>query len=296
MDKADITAELAARLVAEQFPKWASLPVRPVAVDGWDNTTFRLGDDMSVRLPSGDAYVLQVAKEHRWLPVLARELPLPVPVPLAQGAPSPGFGRPWSVYRWLDGETAESAPPDDLGRFAADLAGFLVALQRVDAAGGPPPGEHNFYRGGSLSVYDDQAREALAALRGSIDTRLAAEVWQAALDAAWNGQPVWVHGDVSAGNLLISDGRLCAVIDFGGCAVGDPACDTVIAWTLLTGASRERFRARLALDDATWARGRGWALWKAMIVLTGALPADPADVTATGRVIGEVLADHLATA
>jgi aminoglycoside phosphotransferase (APT) family kinase protein len=292
--KAGITVELAARLVAAQFPQWAGLPVRAVAADGWDNSTFRLGQDMLVRLPSDDAYVLQVAKEQRWLPVLAPLLPLPIPVPLAQGAPGLGFGRPWSVYRWLDGETAEAAPPDDLERFAADLARFLVALQRIDPAGGPLAGEHSFHRGGSLTVYDGQVRQALADLHGVIDTESAGQVWRAALDAASAGSRVWVHGDVAIGNLLVRDGRLSGVIDFGCCAVGDPACDTVIAWTLFTGPSRERFRAGLRLDEATWARGRGWALWKAMIVLAGALHDDPQDAIATGRVIEEILADHRA--
>jgi aminoglycoside phosphotransferase (APT) family kinase protein len=289
--KAGITADLAARLVAAQFPQWAGLPVRRVAADGWDNTTFRLGEDMLVRLPSADAYVPQVAKEYRWLPVLAPRLPLPIPVPLAEGRPGCGFARPWSVYRWLEGETAEVAPPDDLGRFAADLAGFLAALERIDPAAGPPPGEHSFHRGGSLTYYDEQARHALAELRGVIDTESASQVWQAALDARWENDPVWVHGDVAVGNLLVQDGRLKAVIDFGCSAVGDPACDTVIAWTLFTGSSRERFRAGLPLDDATWARGRGWALWKAMIVLSGASD-DPEDALATGQVIEEILADH----
>ncbi len=296
MDKAAITSELVSRLVAAQFPRWASLPVRPVPRDGWDNTTFRLGDDMSVRLPSGDFYVPQVKKEQRWLPVLADALPLPIPRPLGQGSPGCGFGRPWSVYEWIAGETAGIAPIGDLTAFAADLAGFLNALYLVDTADGPPPGSQSCYRGGPLTTYDGEARQAIRDLAGLIDTDLAARVWAAALAADWHGPPVWVHGDVSPENLLVTDGRLSAVIDFGCCAVGDPACDTVIAWTFLSGASRAEYVARLNVDQATWVRGRGWALWKAMIVLVRALESDPADAIATSRVIGEILADHRAAA
>lgn len=290
--KADITAALVSDLVAAQFPRWAHLPVRPADVDGWDNATFRLGADMSVRLPSGAAYARQVDKEHRWLPVLAPHLPLPIPRPLAKGAPGCGFPWPWSVYRWIDGETAEIGSIDSLTRFATDLAGFLTALYQVDAAGGPPPGQHNFLRGGPPAVYDGEAKEALAALEGHIDTELAGQVWQAALDATWPGGPVWFHGDAQPGNLLVRDGRLGAVIDFGTSGVGDPACDTTIAWTFLSGESRRAFKAGLPFDAATWTRGRGWAIWKAMKVLASALQTDPEDAAPTKKVIAAILADH----
>jgi aminoglycoside phosphotransferase (APT) family kinase protein len=295
VQKADITADLVRELIEAQFPQWAHLPVAPAPIDGWDNATFRLGAEMSVRLPSADGYVQQVAKEHRWLPVLARRLPLPIPEPLARGVPGCGFPRPWSVYGWIDGETAEVGQIDSLTQFAQDLAGFLTALYQVDATGGPQPGEHNFFLGGPLAVYDGQTKEALAALRGHIDTELASEVWQAALDAAWHGRPVWFHGDAQPGNLLVRDGRLSAVIDFGSSGVGDPACDTTIAWTFLSGQSRRVFKARLPFDAATWARGRGWAIWKAMKVLVGALATDPEDAIYTKKVIGAILADHRET-
>jgi aminoglycoside phosphotransferase (APT) family kinase protein len=293
MDKADITPALASGLVASQFPMWADLPVRPVAADGWDNTTFRLGDHMSVRLPSADCYTQQVDKEHRWLPVLAGQLPLPVPMPLAKGVPGCGFPRPWSVYRWIAGEPLTAEHVGDMGQFAADLADFLAALYRIDPAGGPAPGPHNFFRGGPVAVYDGETRDALAALEGRIDTELAAEVWQAALDATWPSGPVWFHGDISPGNLLLDHGRLSAVIDFGTSGVGDPACDTAIAWTFLSGDSRRIFKARLPVDAAAWTRGRGWALWKAMIVLVEALAdGDLPDAAATTHVIEEILGDH----
>jgi aminoglycoside phosphotransferase (APT) family kinase protein len=151
-----IDAGLVRRLVATQFPHWAGLPIRPVEVDGWDNSTYRLGPDMTVRLPSNASYAAQVAKEQRWLPVLAPQLPLPIPVPLGQGAPSPDYPLPWSVYGWLDGDTVDARPPEDLTGLATTLAGFLNALMRVDPADGPEPGPHNFYRGGSLTTYDEE--------------------------------------------------------------------------------------------------------------------------------------------
>lgn len=287
-----IDASLVTRLVAEQFPQWANLPVRPVEPGGWDNRTFRLGEDLSVRLPSAEGYVAQVDKEHRWLPRLAPLLPLSVPAPLAMGVPAGGYPWNWSVYRWLDGDTATVAGIADLGQFAAALAQFLGALQRVNPAGGPPPGPHNFFRGGPLTVYDAETRRAIAALDGQVDAGAATAVWVAALTAPWRGPPVWLHGDVSATNLLVGGGELSAVIDFGCMGVGDPACDTTIAWTLLSGESRTAFRTALPLDDATWTRGRGWALWKGLITLAEHLDADPVKTGEARRAIDEVIADH----
>ncbi|MFI7600305.1 aminoglycoside phosphotransferase family protein [Actinoplanes sp. NPDC049681] len=264
-DRRLVDAGLVRRLIARQFPQWAGLPVRPVASNGWDNQTFHLGDRMSVRLPTAREYALAVEKEHRWLPVLAPRMTLPVPVPLAQGVPGDGFAFPWSVYRWIEGEPAATGAIGDLTRFAADLAAFLVTLRRADPAGGPGPGLHNWLRGGPLQVYDAQARQAIEALDGQVPRDTVTRIWETALDAAWDRRPVWFHGDVAAGNLLVRDGALAAVIDFGTCGVGDPACDLAVAWTLLTGASREAFRAGIGVDAGTWARGRGWALWKALI-------------------------------
>jgi aminoglycoside phosphotransferase (APT) family kinase protein len=302
VEKAAITPELVSRLVAAQFPRWADLPVMPVELDGWDNTTFRLGEDLAVRLPSADWYVAQVDKEHRWLPILAPQLPLPIPRPLAKGIPGSGFPRPWSVYRWLAGQYATMDRVRDLSRFATDLADFLAALYRIDPADGPEPGENNFFRGGPLTIYDTETREAISALKAEIDTAGATEVWDAALAATWHGPAVWMHGDVTAANLLVVEGRLSAVVDFGCSAVGDPACDLTMAWTFFSGDSREVFRNGLSLDESTWARGRGWALWKALITLVQALKLDDAQAdlaslrfgwrVSARHVIDEVLADH----
>jgi aminoglycoside phosphotransferase (APT) family kinase protein len=291
-DRVEVDVALVGRLVAEQFPQWADLPIRPVEVGGWDNRTFHLGADKTVRLPSAVGYAEQVEKEHRWLPKLGPHLPLPIPIPLAKGTPAHGYPWQWSVYRWIGGETATAGRIADLRQFATDVAGFLTALQRIDPADGPPPGSHNFYRGGPLTVYDAETRQALATLEGSIDTGAAGTVWEEALDATWHGQPVWFHGDVATGNLLVEGGRLSAVIDFGTSGVGDPSCDLAISWTLFRGESREAFRAALGHDDATWARGRGWTLWKALITLAENIKSNPLQAGEARRVLDRVLNDH----
>ncbi|HEY2795303.1 MAG TPA: aminoglycoside phosphotransferase family protein [Micromonosporaceae bacterium] len=285
-----VDATLVGRLIATQFPQWAALPVAPVAAQGWDNQTFRLGDTMLVRLPTAAEYALAVAKEQRWLPVLAPHLPLPVPVPLGQGRPDDGFPHPWSVYRWIDGAPATAASIADPGAFALALADFLSALQRVDPAGGPEPGVHNWFRGGPLQTWNAQMLEAIEDLGDSALRDDILRVWSEALDAEWDGRAVWVHGDIAAGNLLVEDGALSAVIDFGTCGVGDPACDLAIAWTLLTGSSRAAFRDRLRVAPAMWARGRGWALWKATVAYADAISEHDDDETVRAEsVLSEIL-------
>ena len=200
---------------------------------------------------------MAVDKEHRWLPVLASQLPLPIPVPLAKGEPGAGYPYSWSVYQWLGGEPASADRIADPVRFAVDLAGFLTALRGIDRAGGPRPGKHNWFRGGTLRTYDAETQNALAALAGHVDAGLAREIWQTALDARWDGAESWFHGDVAEGNLLLNDGQLAAVIDFGTCGVGDPACDLAIAWTLLTADGRQAFRA-FTRGRAGRVGGRPW--------------------------------------
>lgn len=287
-----IDVSLARRLIAGQFPQWSHLRVAAVEFDGWDNRTFRLGPELSIRLPSGDWYAEQVDKEQRWLPVLALQLPLPTPMPVARGEPGSGFPYPWSVYRWLDGEPASKARIADLPALATALAGFLNALRRVDATGGPAPGRHNFHRGGPLPTYEEEALRAMDTLGSEVPGDAVRRVWEDAMTTKWDREPVWLHGDVAAGNLLVRNAQLAAVIDFGSSGIGDPACDTVIAWTFLSGPSRDRFRAELDVDRATWSRGRGWALWKALISLVGYLERDAPDAALARRDIDEVLADY----
>jgi len=207
--------------------------------------------------------------ERRWLPRLAPHLPLAVPIPVAEGRPGIGYPFEWSVYRWLDGDPAERKPIVDLTQAATDLAAFIVALQRIDPSGGPTPGPHNAFRGEPLARRDRSTRTSIAALRGSIDAEAALAVWEDALEAPeWKGVPVWHHGDLDVRNLLVTDGRLSGVIDFGCLGVGDPAWDVAVAWKMLPAADRDVFRAALAVDEATWVRARGCTLWQAVGALS----------------------------
>ncbi|QNN52114.1 aminoglycoside phosphotransferase family protein [Nocardioides mesophilus] len=292
-----VTEELARSLVSAQFPQWADLPVEPVANGGWDNWTFHLGTAMVVRLPSAAEYAQAVEKEHRWLPALAPQLPLPIPIPLAKGKPSGEFPHAWSVYEWLDGVTATGDRIADQVQFGRDLADFLAALRSIEAGEGPQPGTHNWFRGGTLRTYDKDTRRALEELADVVDVELAREIWTNALNASWNGVDRWFHGDLAEGNLLLDDVRLAAVIDFGTCGVGDPACDLAAAWTLLTAEVRQTFRDRLSLDDDSWARGRGWALWKTLATCSHAYQ-DPEHMEVyarTMRILHEIFEEYTAS-
>lgn len=279
-----IDAALVRRLVDGQFPQWRSLPIRPVEHDGWDNRTFRLGDELSVRLPSAAGYREQVAKEQRWLPRLAAVLPLPIPQPVAEGAPGDDFPFPWSVYRWLPGTPVALAGDVSRDAALAEAAGaFLVALRSAPADGAPGPGTHNFWRGAPPEVYGEEALAAFAVLGAEADR--ARGLWAEATDSRWEGAPVWFHGDVAPGNLLLDDaGALSAVIDFGTSGVGDPACDLVPAWTMFEGTARDAFVATVGLDVATWSRARGWALWKAAITVRDR-PADRESRATLARIL-----------
>lgn len=240
---------------------------------------------MVVRLPSGPAYAVQVEKEQRWLPRLAPLLPLPIPAPLAMGEPGDGYPWKWSIYSWIEGDTATPERIGDLRQLAGRLAQFLSALHAIDPTDGPLPGLHNFHRGGPLETYDSETRQAISALAGKIDVDAATRTWEAALATTWQGQPVWVHGDISASNLLMAGGGLCAVIDFGMLGIGDPACDLSIAWTLFDGESREALRTMLPLNASTWIRGCGWALWKALIVEAGLTTTNATEASQSMRII-----------
>jgi aminoglycoside phosphotransferase (APT) family kinase protein len=287
--KFDVDVALVERLIARQFPQWAGLPIRPVAMDGWDNWTFHLGDRMKVRLPSAEGYAEQAAKESHWLPRLAPQLPAEVPMPLAVGDPDESFPWMWSVYQWIDGEPVTRGI--DRLALARDVAGFLNALQAIDPAGGPPPAQHSFLRGADpMEAYGAEARRFVDALEGVIDTKAA----HAVLDVAAESRvatPVWVHGDIAVGNLLVREGRLSAVIDFGCSAVGDPSCDLVLAWVFLEGESRAAFRSLVTVDEASWARGRAWALWKAALLASTGQTTHPEE-RAPLDVIAAVIADH----
>ncbi len=287
-----IDSTLVRHLVAAQFPQWKDLSIRQVVPGGVDNRTFRLGENMLVRMPSALKYMLQVEKEQQWLPKLAPWVSLPIPVPLGLGLPAFGYPWKWSIYSWISGETASSAHISTLSDFATTLAQFLLSLHHIDPTNGPLPGPHSFYRGGELATYDTQIRHAIAILNNTINANAVMEVWETALTTCWKSASVWLHGDVSPGNLLVEEGRLRGVIDFGQLTVGDPACDLAIAWTLFKGESREVFRSLRPLDAGTWARGRAWTLWKALIICAGLTHSNTVEVANSWRIIDEVLLDH----
>lgn len=283
---------LARRLVAGRFPRWADLRIEPVASSGTDHALYRLGDDMVVRLPRIADAQGQAEVEMRWLPKLAPHLPVAIPEPLATAPPVEGYPFDWSIYRWLDGETATNDRLADPLQAASDLAGFVSALHRIDTTEIPGPWEPFTHRGAHLAGRDRETRESIASLAGMFDVDALIAQWDTALSApAWSGPPVWIHGDLLPTNLLVDGGRLTAVIDFGAMGTGDPACDVMPAWVLFGGVARDAFREGLDVDDATWARGRGWALSWAAIFIPYYVDTNPVGVDIARRTIEEVLSD-----
>lgn len=286
----EVPASLLHRLLADQFPEWADLPLASVPSFGTDHALFRLGDDMLVRLPRIDWAVGGVDKDLLWLPRLAPHLPVEIPVPLAAGVPGAGYPWPWGVYPWLQGDHPPVRACDE--SLTRDLATFVQALHAVDLPEGPPA-----RRGQPLIVQDEEARLALVQLEGTIDVAAATAAWEEALAAPpWTGPGIWIHGDLLGGNLLLRDRRLSAVIDWGGLGVGDPACDLLVAWAVLAPAARHAFRDLLGVDDATWVRGRGWALSVGLILLPYYKETNP-ELAAVGRhLVDEVFAERAARA
>jgi aminoglycoside phosphotransferase (APT) family kinase protein len=287
-DELPIDAALVRRLLGAQFPEWAGLPLEPVRYFGTDNAIYRLGDELAVRLPRREHNVLGLRKELRWLPELAPRLPLAVPEPVAAGEPGDWYPLEWAIYSWLPGEPAYETAPDDP---RPELVALLAAFRAIDPAGGPAPGRHNAFRGAPLAPGDEIVRPKIAELgleRGGLP------VWEAALAAGeWEGEPVWLHGDLDVRNLVVTDGRLSGVVDFGTLGVGDPAADVMVAWKMLTPPAREVFRRELEIDDATWARSRGCVLAQSVNALTYYTDENnPVLVREARRWLEEVLADE----
>ncbi len=268
VDEFEIDEELVRHCLATDFPKWANEPLAPLAACGTDNVIFRAGTDMLIRMPRRASAAKQTLKEQKWLPKLAAHLPLDVPNILGAGTPNNRYPWHWSVNAWLSGDTVHENMDLDFDDITNRLTQFIRALQAINADEGPRPGQHNFGRGVPLAQRDAETRKGLESLGGSIDISSALEIWTDALSApVWIEAPVWIHGDLQASNLIVRNGSLDGVIDFGGLAVGDPACDLMIAWSLLPTQARDRFRTQLNINDDTWRRGRGWALSVAAIAL-----------------------------
>lgn len=296
-DEVDIDLSLVRRLLTAQFPQWADLPIVPVRSAGTDNALYRLGAELVVRLPRIAWAIGQVDKEHVWLPRLAPLLPLAIPVPLVKGMPGEGYPWHWSVYRWLEGANATVERVAEEGQAVRDVAQFIAALRRIDATGWPPPGPPHASRGVPLATRDADTRAAITLLDGMLDIRAVTTAWDAALQVpVWHGLPVWLHGDLSPLNLLVERGRIRAVIDFGSLGIGDPACDLIVAWNFFSAQTRDLFRAVLSIDDAMWARGRGWALSIGLIALPYYQNTNPVLAGIARRTIAEVLADQELTA
>jgi aminoglycoside phosphotransferase (APT) family kinase protein len=285
-----IDEALVRRLVDTQFPQWAGLDLKLVDPAGSDHVIYRLGEELSVRLPRHPGAVGQALKEFQWLPQLAPHLPLAIPEPVGVGGPGSGYPWPWAVSRWLDGEVATVDALGDSSEAANELAQFLAALQRFAPEDIPAGDTREALTGRPLSDRDSATRVAIAEVHGVFDTTAMTELWNAALSApGWGRSPVWFHGDFHTGNLLTSNGRLGAVIDFGGLGMGDPACDLMIAFTLMSADSRAAFRDALGVDDATWMRGRGWALATGLNAYTSYAAVDPRVAVQTTRQITQAL-------
>jgi aminoglycoside phosphotransferase (APT) family kinase protein len=288
-DEVDTDASLVRRLLAGQFPLWADLPIKPVLSYGTDHAIYRVGSGLSVRLPRVAYATKQAAKEGTWLPRFAPLLPLEIPVQLATGQPAEGYPFAWSVYEWLAGQDANGAM-DDLVRAAVDLAGFVNALQRIDTTGAPAHSPSG--RGGPLAEHDEDVRKSVSELGNRIDGQVALRSWQESLEApAWQGPHVWVHGDLLPGNVLVRNGRLAAIIDFGALQVGDPAADLQPAWNMFADQSRLRFRGEVGADDACWLRGRGTVLYQTVMALAYYWDTNPGMVRQASHGLAQVLAD-----
>jgi aminoglycoside phosphotransferase (APT) family kinase protein len=290
-DEVGVDDALVRRLLVTQLPQFADRPLVRIEAWGTDHAIFRLGDDLSVRLPKIGWATKQGEKESRWLPELAPRLPVEVPVPLAMGEPAEGYPFHWYVSPWLEGENPGAHDAVGLRALAVDLAAFVHALEALDTRDAPGPRVDQ--RGGPLAGADAFTRHQAEQLRGEADVDALLAVWDAGLDAPpWDGPAVWVHGDLSDGNLLVREGRLTGVIDWGGLIAGDPAVELMVAWNLFDAESRAVYRDALGfVDDAMWLRGRAWAASAAIQALPYYRDTNPDIVARSWRAVREVLAD-----
>jgi aminoglycoside phosphotransferase (APT) family kinase protein len=290
-DQVDVDAPLVQRLLNEQFADWCELPIRRVPSAGTDNAVFRLGDELAVRLPMRPSAVDSVRKELRWLPVLAPRLSLAVPQVLGAGEPGAGYPFPWAVVRWLPGRDALAEPPEPASTAAA-LGRFVAELRAIDTQAVPSPLTAETSRGGPLAARDPYFRDYLAQCAGLVDTAAVAAVWDRALAApAWAGPPVWLHADLLPSNLLVRDGRLAGVLDFGTLCTGDPAFDLTAAWHVFDAATRPAFLDLAGVDGPALARAGGLvALW-GIGALSYYLHTNPGMVAMARASLAAVLAD-----
>ena len=290
-DQVEITPDVVGRLVLSQFPEWSSLPLRPLPSSGTVNALFRLGDDIVLRFPlqprPDESHRAALIEEQTNARRIARHVPLTVPEPIAIGEPGAGYDGPWTAYRWIPGHTADERTMGDPHVFARDLAEFVAAFHRVDTGGRRWAGSG---RGGSLRALDAQVLGALGESTALTDVPKLTELWERCLAASEHDSPdVWIHADLMPGNLLVREGRLAAVIDFGAVCVGDPAVDLMPAWNLLPRDARETYRDALGVDATTWERGRGWAIVQAIMALPYYVETNPHMAETARRTLAHVL-------
>jgi aminoglycoside phosphotransferase (APT) family kinase protein len=287
----DITSSLVRLLLKEQHPDLADLPLADSG-NGWDNKVYRLGDQLAVRLPRRSAAATLVEHEHRWLPELAPRLPIAIPVPSRTGRPGCGYPWSWSVTQWFEGTNVVSSPLRDADRAALELGAFVSALHLP----APHDAPRNPFRGVPLANRTATVAERVKQLNGMVDLHYVMRIWEAALHArTWSGPAVWIHGDLHPANLLVRNGHIAAVLDFGDLTAGDPATDLSVAWTLLPSSARTTFREATRelgdpIDEDTWTRARGWALLFGLIFLSSS--RDDEVMRAMGRrALDSVLAE-----
>jgi len=284
-NEVDIDESLVRQLLKEQFPQWADLPISPVKSAGTDNAIYRLGEDKCVRLPRVPSAAKDVEKEQLWLPLFASTLPLVIPVPVGNGAANNNYPFKWSIFTWVEGRDATVESITDQTQAATTLAEFILALQTMNTTNAPFS-----RRGVPLVAQDQEVRQAINSLNGKIDTQAVITLWNKSLQVPnWDKNPVWSHGDLLPSNLLIQNGSLTAVIDFGLMGVGDPACDLISAWSVFSASGRQVFRSALGVDEATWLRGRGWALSVALIILPYYEKTNLGLVAIAKRILNEIL-------
>ncbi|MDX3227951.1 aminoglycoside phosphotransferase family protein [Streptomyces sp. ME19-01-6] len=287
-DEVETSAGLVRRLLGRQFPQWEHEPVELVPSYGTDHDIYRLGERLCVRMPRIGWASGQAEREAAWLPRLAPHLPLALPVQVGMGEPAEGYPFAWAVYEWLPGDNANGTI-DDPEQAATDLAGFVAAMRRIETTGAPPRARGA--RGGELAENDEHVRRAIKGLGDRVDGAAVTRSWEESLAAPPWDRDVWVHGDLLPGNLLVRDGRLSAVIDWGGLNAGDPACDLQPAWNIFAGRSRAVFLSELGVDTAAYLRGRGWTLYQAITGLNYYWETNPGMIRQVSHALTQVLAE-----
>jgi aminoglycoside phosphotransferase (APT) family kinase protein len=293
-DELDISTELVAALISQQFPHLAHLPIKKLSSAGTENTIFRLGAELAIRMPRVPSAAKQAEREAIWLPRLANHLSLAVPEPIELGRPTEEFPHHWAICRWLKGENAFVRPATDLNESARVLARFVRSLHQAPVEGDTSLIATTSGRGVDLIHRDSATRDAIKTCEGLADTATLTALWDDALAAPeWSGRSLWLHGDIHVGNLLTERGRITGMIDWGCLGLGDPACDLMVAWSMLDRESREIFRTALDVDDASWIRGRAWAISVAVIALPYYIETNPLLVAISRHSIAEAVADFL---